>query len=73
MKNLIKTALPLLLVVSFMLTVVYAKDTDNKVHNWYCVHNNECKVPTMPSEFLFIKQYDGIWLNENATEEDKVI
>ncbi len=41
--------------------------------NWYCKKGESGNPPPLPTEFTFIKEYGGYYLDENATEDDKVI
>lgn len=45
----------------------------NDCFNWYCKKSKDGLPPPLPSEFSFIKEYDGYYLDENAKEDDKVI
>ncbi len=42
-------------------------------YHWYCKNNEEHRPPELPSEFSFIKENDGYYLDLNATEENKVL
>ena len=48
---------------------------DNKsVYNWYCKKTQNGSKPDLPSEFSFIKETDGYYIDENVSEDqDKVI
>ena len=41
--------------------------------NWYCKKSESGNPPPLPTEFTFIKEYGGYYLDEDATEDDKVI
>jgi peptidoglycan-N-acetylmuramic acid deacetylase len=41
--------------------------------NWYCKKSESGNPPPLPTEFSFIKEYGGYYLDEDATEDDKVI
>ncbi len=41
--------------------------------NWYCKKSESGYPPPLPTEFSFIKEYGGYYLDEDATEDDKVI
>ena len=47
------------------------KSTDR--HSWYCKNNDSQTPPELPSEFSFIKENGGYYLDEKATEDRKVI
>ena len=47
---------------------------DPCVYNWYCNKAQDGKRPILPSEFSFISNYGGFYVDENADERnDKVI
>ena len=45
----------------------------NKTYNWYCKKAESGCQPPLPSEFSFIKEHGGYYLDEDATDSDKVI
>jgi len=51
--------------------VADTKSTDR--HSWYCKNNDSQTPPELPSEFSFIKENGGYYLDEKATEDRKVI
>ena len=40
---------------------------------WYCKNNDAHQPPVLPSEFSFIGDYGGYYLDTDATEDDRVI
>lgn len=42
-------------------------------HHWYCKHMNDGSIPSIPEEMQFIREHGGLWCNEEADGEDKVI
>ena len=66
------TAFIALLTLFSVLTIespIYA--SENKAYNWYCKRNDTHTLPSLDSDFAFIREYDGYYANENAS--DKVI
>ncbi len=49
------------------------KHTEYTAYNWYFKRNSEHLPPALPSEFSFIKDNGGFYLDTNVKEEDKVI
>ncbi len=47
------------------------KPTDG--FNWYCKNNDEGRPPELPSEFSFMKENGGYYLDEKAADDHKVI
>ena len=41
-----------------------------EAYSWYCKRVSDNKQPPLPSEFSFINDYDGIWLNTKREVED---
>ncbi len=62
--------LALTLILSFGLNVT-AHDK-NTAYNWYCKNNDTNSLPTLDSQFEFIKEYDSFYAN-TAAGDDKVI
>lgn len=65
------------LVAAFMIISGGARiDTVAKeeAYSWYCKRVADNKQPPLPSEFGFINEYDGIWLNtkRDASDERKI-
>ncbi len=44
-----------------------------KAYNWYCKKNDKHEIPTLDTDFAFIKKYDGYYANTNTKSGDKVI
>ncbi len=42
-------------------------------YSWYCKKSESGAQPPLPSEFSFIKEQGGYYLDEDASEDDKVI
>ena len=42
-------------------------------YNWYCKNNDSHTPPELPSEFSFINENEGYYLDEKATDDHKVI
>lgn len=58
----------------------YGKDTvmsnaneDNKPYSWYCKTNKQHLPPELPSEFSFIKEEEGYYLDTEVPEGERVI
>lgn len=49
------------------------KHTETTAYNWYCKNNDSHTPPTLPSEYNFITENGGYYLDTRAKEEDKVI
>ena len=64
----------LLLVAIILCTTlcVSANDLSRTPCNWYCMRNNNLP-PQCEKEFEFIENYNGFYIDKNATEDDKVI
>ncbi len=73
----VKTALILLLSLIMPITC-NAAGVPNEInggssYNWYCKKAKDGEKPPLPSELSFIKEYSGYYLDESATDSDKVI
>jgi peptidoglycan-N-acetylmuramic acid deacetylase len=51
--------------------VTEKRDTDR--YSWYCKNNDSHTPPVLPSEFSFITENGGYYLDDTATDEQKVI
>ncbi len=76
----LRVLLAVILSVAVMSVPVCAHDSTFSVdakgidrYNWYCKNNNSQTPPELPSEFFFIKENGGYYLDERATEERKII
>ncbi len=49
------------------------KHTENTGYNWYCKNNDKGVGPELPSEFSFVNENGGYYLDTKADENDKVI
>lgn len=52
-------------------SAVYADKST--AYNWYCVNNNEHKLPRLDKDLEIITKYDGYYANCKAKDNDKVI
>lgn len=50
-----------------------AAHTDDTAYHWYCKNNDSNTQPPLPSEFSFIENHGGYYIDKNAEESDKVI
>ncbi len=50
-----------------------AQHCETLSYSWYFKNNTEGKPPELPSEFSFIKENGGYYLDENADDDNKVI
>ncbi len=50
-----------------------AKHSENMAYNWYCKNNSEGRPPELPSEFSFINENGGYYIDTKANDGDKVI
>ncbi len=66
----VKTYLLIILTVSFMIISVSAADC---AFSWYCKHETNGKQPELDPSMRFIEEYDGYYLDRNASCDDKVI
>ncbi|MBE6637395.1 MAG: delta-lactam-biosynthetic de-N-acetylase [Ruminococcaceae bacterium] len=51
--------------------IAVSKGTD--ALSWYCKKNDSHDPPALPSEFSFISEYDGYYLDNKANEDNRVI
>ncbi len=49
------------------------KHTETLGYNWYCKNNDSGDVPILPSEFSFIEDCEGYYVDKKANESNKVI
>ncbi len=59
-------------VLLFVFMETYAFSYDRTAHGWYCMRNGK-EAPVLESQFKFIEEYDGYYLDKNARDDDKVI
>ena len=52
---------------------VIGTHTEYTAYNWYCKNNDTHTPPELPSEYKFITENGGYYLDTRAKEEDKVI
>ncbi len=44
-----------------------------QTYSWYCKRERDHRQPSLPSEFGFINEYGGIWLNHKVSSEKKTV
>ncbi len=80
-RNRMKIKVILSLLLAFALPIIgYASGgsvlnalSNSNCLSWYCKKSESGNPPPLPSEFSFIKEYGGYYLDEDATDDDKVI
>ena len=70
-----KTLLIFLILFGMLPTSVNGAESLNskRTYSWYCKKCKNGAKPPLPSEFSFIKEHGGYYLDEDATDDDKVI
>ena len=70
-----KRIIGILLVFCMLPTAVFGSNTMNarRICNWYCMKTQKGCQPPLPSEFSFIKEHGGYYIDDDVTEDDKVI
>lgn len=53
--------------------ITSVKHTETLSYNWYCKNNNRKTPPELPSEFSFIEENEGYYIDKKANDENKVI
>jgi peptidoglycan-N-acetylmuramic acid deacetylase len=54
-------------------TMTSVAKNDTERYSWYCKTNDSHKSPELPSEFSFIKENGGFYLDDTVTKDRKVI
>lgn len=68
------TALAVALATWFSLvSASFATGELNKPYDWYCMHTKNGEIPQCDSNMKFIEKRNGFYVDENASENDKVI
>lgn len=68
------TALAVALVTWLSLvSASFATGELNKPYDWYCMHTKNGEIPQCDSNMKFIEKHNGFYVDENASENDKVI
>lgn len=68
------TALAVALATWFSLvSASFATGELNKPYDWYCMHTKNGEIPQYDSNMKFIEKHNGFYVDENASENDKVI
>lgn len=70
-KNFLTSVTLLVLIFSLLLSPLDSHASSCKAYNWYCKRNDSHSTPMLDRDFSFIKEYNGYYVNENAS--DKVI
>ncbi len=66
--------LAILLVFCMLPTAAWGATMNaNRTCNWYCMKTESGCQPPLPTEFSFIKEHGGYYLDEDASDSDKVI
>ncbi len=71
LKKIMKATLSVILLITFVIPCTAA---DSELR-WYCKYNEAHTQPPLPSEFSFIEDYDGVWLDREHGDNcaEKVI
>lgn len=70
-KNFLTSITLLVLIFSLSLSPLDSHASSYKAYNWYCKRNDTHDTPALDSDFAFISDYNGYYVNQNAS--DKVI
>ena len=63
-----------LLLICLLATGVSAQTLNaDRAYNWYCMKTKSGCQPPLPSEFSFINELGGYYLDADASDNDKVI